>query len=243
MSKEQFPSFTDLRAIASDIEGKPEYRRLQSLISKAATTQSCVSDLMQASTCCDALDEVLPSPRKVGTLNRAATEAALLQTAVLLYERATAAAGKRGERGSISIAQELTSEQLADHKAIVQLRQRAVAHVYVGEDIEGTVWHRNILFAVEFNGTWQTAVAANRVQFDRVTFGRLKRQIPVATKLMTARFHQHLARLTNLLNAYPVSHDLFRRHEFDPVAVFGSNRAVRELLASQGSGKASLLSH
>lgn len=72
-----------------------------------------------------------------------------MRTAVTLYERATNAAGKRGERGSVKIADKLTTEQLADHSALVDLRQKTFAHVYVSEEIDGQVWHRDLLFAVE----------------------------------------------------------------------------------------------
>ena len=237
-----FPAFTDLRGLASNLDGQPAYRRLRSVIERAARTQSCVSDLTQAHLCCDALDELLPSPRKVGTLTRSATEAALLQTAVVLYERGTAAAPKQGERGSISIVEQLTPKQRLDHDALVLLRQRAIAHVYVGEAIEGEIWHRDLLFAVEMEGAWKAAAASNRVQFNRATFDRLKRQLPVAVALLTTRFHEHLNRLTAMLNDNPVSVELFQRHQFDPVEKFGGERAVRQLLAGRLSGKASLLS-
>ena len=127
-----FPRFTDLNAIAAEIEGMPEYRRVRSAIEKAARAQSCVSDLAEAETCIAALDDILSSVRRSGTKTRSATEAALLRTAVTLYERATAAGAKRGERGSIQIAHHLTAHQLDDHNALVELRQRSLAHVYPG---------------------------------------------------------------------------------------------------------------
>lgn len=243
MTSSEFPAFSDLRALAADLEREEEYRRLRSAIEKAVRAQSCVSDVAQAATCCDALNDLLPSPRKQGTLTRSATEASLLQTAVMLYERATSAAGKRGERGSVSIVAQLTDAQRADHTALVNLRQRAFAHVYVGEPIDGLVWHYDLLFAIEEEGAWKPAAASHRVQFDRATFARLERQIPIATEILTNRFHQHLNQLTTILNEDPVSATLFKKHQIDPIKTFGSKQAVRSVLSGRLKGRASFLGH
>lgn len=233
MASYSFPPFTDLRTLAADLEGSEQYRRLRSAIEKAARTQSCLSDLAQAATCCDALEELLPSPRKKGTLNRSAIEASLLQTGVTLYERATSAAGKRGERGSISIIDHLTDEQRSDHDALVNLRQRALAHVYIGEPINGEVWHRDVLFAVKVEDAWKPAAASHSLQFDRATFVRLKRQIPAANAILTTRYHTHTNALTAILNENPVAPAAFEKHQFDPVGLFGSARAVQAGLDGQ----------
>lgn len=235
------PDFTDLRALAAELREQEEYRRLWTSIERAARTQSCVSDLAQAQSCCDALDDLLPSARRKGTLTRSATEASLLQTAVLLYERATAAAGKRQERGSVSIVEHLSVEQLADHAALVGLRQRAIAHVYVGEAIDGQVWHRDLLFAIENEGAWKPAAASHRVQFDGPTFARLKRQVPVARAFLTERFHEHLNKLTAILNNNPVPVALFEKHRFDPAKMFGSAESARAVLVGQQVGNTAFL--
>jgi hypothetical protein len=81
----KIPRFTNLRGIARDLDGDPNYRRLAASIRKAGLAQSCRGDISQSQTCCDALEVLLGNPRKVGTMSRAATENALLVTAVLLY--------------------------------------------------------------------------------------------------------------------------------------------------------------
>jgi hypothetical protein len=235
------PQFTDLRTLAAELQGRGEFRRLRSAIERVVRVQSCVSDLAQATTCCDALDDLLASARRKGTLTRSATEASLLQTAVSLYERATSAAGKRGERGSVSIANHLSGEQLEDHRALVHLRQRALAHVYAGEAIEGQVWHRDVLFAIKTEQAWKPAAASNRIQFDGTTFARLKRQVPLAATILTRRFHEHLNQLTTLLNQNPVPSSLYEKHRFDPIGVFGSERAVKAVLGGQIRGRTSFV--
>ena len=232
-----FPRFTDLRAIAAEIADKPEYARVASAIEKAARAQSCVSDLAEAETCCDALEEILASVRRQGTITRLATEAALLRTAVTLYERATAAGAKKGERGSIQIAERLTPEQRADHDALVAVRQRSLAHVYVGEEIDGHVWHGDVLFAVEDPPAWRPAAASHRIQYHGPTLARLKRQVPIALDLVKERFHARLRELESILNQHPLSIEVFERHQFDPVEFFGSVQAARNILEARKAGR------
>lgn len=231
--------FADLRAIAADLDGQPEFARFRPTLEKAVLTQSCATDLARAQTCCDALDELLPSPRKRGTLTRGATEGALLQTAVLLYERATAAPAKRQERGSIALVDHFSEEAKEDHLALVKVRHRAIAHVYADEAIDGETWSKGLLFAVETDGAWQVASATRSVQFDAPTFARLKRQIPLARSIMEKRFQDLIARLVGMLNSASLPSDLFVRNQFDPKEEFGGSEALRRVLEGQLTGRAS----
>lgn len=236
---EKFPRFTDLRAIAEEIGDEPEYSRVRSSIQRAARVQSCISDLAEAETCLEALDDIRGSIRRQGTNTRLTTEASLLRTAVTLYERATAAGAKQGERGSIQIRDRLSGAQLQDHIALIRLRQKSLAHVYVGEAIEGDVWHHDLLFMIEQGGPWKVAFASRRIQFHGETFARLKRQVPVAIKLLQERFHDRLRQLSEILSEHPLPLAIFERHLFDPIAAFGSELAVSNILQGQASGRAS----
>lgn len=235
----EFPRFTDLSAIAAEISDLPEYRRVGTAIEKAARAQSCVSDLQEAETCLEALDDILGSVRRSGTKTRLATEAALLRTAVTLYERATAAGPKLGERGSIQIVDRLSLEQLQDHNSLVALRQRSLAHVYPNEEISGDIWHHEVLFMIEQGGPWKTAFASRRIQFHGEIFRRLKKQVPVALELVQDRFHERLKQISDILNETPLPLAIFERHVFDPVEMFGSKSAVQSVLDGQAQGRAS----
>lgn len=231
------PRFADLRAIAEAIGDQGEYRRVRSAIAKAALTQSCVSDLAEAETCCAALTELQNSIRRKGTMTRLATEAALLRAAVTLYERASAAGAKQGERGSVQIADRLTQDQRQDHDAIIQARHRALAHVYVGEDLGGTMWHRDVLFIVEDGEQWRPAAASNRIQVHGELFRRLRRQIPVALHILQSRFGDQIGRVTAILNDEPLPIELLENHLFDPIETFGSEATVQKVLAAQATGR------
>lgn len=235
-----FPIFTDLRTLSDELREQPEFARLNSRIDKALRTQSCLADLREAHGCLAALDELLPSPRRRGTELRHSTEAALFRSSVTLYERATSAAGKRGERGSIKILDDLTPDQLADHAAIVSLRQRSIAHVYSGETVNGTTWHSDHIFAVKLPEGWRAAAASHRIQFDETTFSIMKRQVPIATKIMALKFQDRLAELVATLNAAPVEEAAFLRHMFDPVSLFGGEAGAQAVLDGSISGSSSM---
>jgi hypothetical protein len=224
------PRFTDLKKMSDELSHVPAYRRLAKAIRKSSTSHSCVGDLAQAQTSCDALDELLLSPRKAGTLMRSATENALLMNAVLLYARATVTGSGQGERGSISIAGALNVEQANDHGSLVAIRNRAIAHVHLHEAVGEKIWHEDRLFAVETDEGWKAGGIAKSLQFDGSTLARLKRQIPVARLLITRIFQKHLGDLTIILNSNPVPIEIFERHLFDPVAYMGSQKSVREAI-------------
>lgn len=228
-----FPEFIDLRTLADELVGQEEYRRVRTELDRAAKAQSCSADLALAQSQCDALGEMLPSPRKRGTLNRQATEGALLQMAVILYERATSAAAKRGERGSVSVIDRLNPDQLSDHHAIVRVRHRALAHVYPNEAVNGEVWQRDLLLAVAEGEAWQPVAATKRIQFNKVTYERLRRQIPVMQALLKERFQANLNKALGFLNAHPLPQSIYQRHTVDPITAFGTRENVIAALAGR----------
>lgn len=230
------PHFVDLERLANELSGDDRYRRLTAVVRKAALAQSCKADIEQAKSVVQALKLLLASPRKRGTLERAATENALLFQAVILYVRATATSGQLGERGSISIREMLTEEQRDDHQALIDLRNRAVAHVYSGEAVAGDVWHRQALYLVETEKGWVTSAAVVRLQLASETMERLKSLLPVAQSLLLARFHRHTNAITALMNEHGVSVVAFDRCPFDAIAFFGSEAEVEKSLATMEAG-------
>jgi hypothetical protein len=160
---------------------------------------------------------------------------------LLLYARATATGGKMGERGSVDIRPKLSADQRADHQIVLNVRNRALAHVYVREPFDGHLWHDDMLFVVETPHGWKPAAASKRLQFHRDVFDRLKRQLPIALEILTAKFHKQMDAVTDFFSAEPVPLEIFEASTFDPVAVFGNRAAVAEVLAGMASGKATVL--
>lgn len=235
------PKFADGEALARDLQRDPRYASLANVIRRAALEQSCASDLSQASSCCDALKWLLESPRQKGTLTRAATENALLTTAILFYARATATSGKKGERGSVDVRDGFRKHDpdlVIEHQAIIAVRNRAIAHVYPNEIIAGELWHEERPFLVEQAEGWLPAGAKRSIQFHRLTFDRLVRLIPIAQGIIFAKYHKSTGRMTDLYNANPIPQKLLAKHKIDPVAFFGSEQAVRDALAGIPAGSA-----
>jgi hypothetical protein len=239
------PDFTDLRQIALALPEQGKFEDLRHAIESVWRAQSCNADLRQAADACDALRELRSSPRKRGSLARATTENALLVTGVMLYARATGTSGKMGERGSIQIDQkQLTSDQRDDHARLIDIRNRALAHVYRDTPIGENFWHEDLIFAVDRAELgWKPAVGSNRISFHLETFDRLLRQLPVADALLMRAFHRRMDAMTRMINAASAPLDLFLRFRFDPLEKFGGVKAVEQILAGIPVGHATVMTN
>lgn len=237
----ELPPIVDLRAVAADLAGHPGLERLVSMIDRIARMQSCIGDLKEAHDCCVAISEtvaghVLGAPEVLEMLRTSA-----LVRAITLYERAVNAASKRGERGSFAIREQLSEAAMADHDALVAVRNRALAHVHVGDDIDGETWHQSLVFAVRFPQGWAPASASERVHFHREAFERCCRILPVARALLEARCHAEMEKLSYALSEARLSDAAFLPHTVDPALAFGSLEVARETLAAWGLEGAAFL--
>lgn len=230
------PRFTNLGAIAMEIRDKPDYRKIGRTIDRVIRSQSCVADLMEASTCIEVLTGIRGSPEGAGSTERLAVEASLMRTAVTLYERATAAGAKRKERGSIQIRDRLSAAEHEDHDALVSLRHRTFAHVYTGEEVDEEVWHSELVFAMEVGPTWAPGCGTKRVQFAPKTFARLVRQLPVAREKVRERYLENIGTLAEILMEHPLPMEMFERHSFDPIELFGGYAQAKAIVDGRSKG-------
>lgn len=231
----------DLDLVARKLAVAGEYHRLVDGIRRVRLIQSCLADLAQAADTLEALEWQINSPRGVGTERRAAIENALLSTAVILYCRAASTVGKKGERGSIDIRSRLTPPQLADHEHLTRLRNRAIAHVYTTEDLEGEPWHVEAAFLYQTGGGFKLGVLSNRLQIEPVTVATAARQIPVAHAILRTMFEQREGRLADLLNgslADPTVLSALASSGFDLGERIGSAGAAVTALAAIDIGEA-----
>jgi len=164
-------------------------------------------------------------------------------SAVMLYARATRTSGQTNERGSIQLAEsKMTPEQNADHINLLEVRNRALAHVYRESPIASYIWHEDVVFAVDLaEQGWKPAVGSNRISFHVPTFERLLRQIPVAEEFLMRAFHRRMNATMQMMNDGSVPLDLFLRCRFDPVAKFGGVKAVEHILAGIPLGHATVM--
>ncbi|MET3712637.1 hypothetical protein ABIC65_003355 [Sphingomonas trueperi] len=230
------PAFTNLAAVAEELASSGNVK-LRAMVTQAWRAQSCLGDLRQASDCVDVLRDMLKRPTEQDTPVLLTVERSLMANAIMLYARATSTNGDKGERGSIQLSEKkLTPEDWADHSAILDVRNQAVAHVYGSRKLSNHDWHRSIFFAVySGEGRWKPASASNQTSFHADTFAKLERMLPIALRELKAKFHERMDAVAKVVNV-DVKAAALLKHVFDPVAVFGIEEAVRILLADAGQG-------
>lgn len=234
------PTFIDLRALQSKIGSFGPNRALKRHIERALRAQSCVADLSQARDCLALLHGLSPSTQPAATAAPMMIETALIVHAILLYCRATGGNNARGERGSVTVHEQLTAEQKIDHNLIIQVRNRALVHVYSNEILaDDVVWHNDVIFGVMSGKAWDVGVASNRIQFSLALVARLDGLVPVVWDLLYRRFQDRMGELTDFVNAATIHREDWVACFFDPVEKFGSEEATRNVLAGMGSKMAS----
>lgn len=223
----ELPESINLSLVQVELAQSNQFPELEAKLRQALVSQSCVVDLREAEDALSALLEVIDRARGWKSVARAATEAALLSTAISLYARATSTNAKKGERGPIQIDKGLTDEQLADHQSLLDIRSRAVAHVYTNSSVAGLDWHRSAVLLIKQERGWTPAVANRRVQLDPNTIERLSRMIPIAKEKITARAQQRTNEVAFAIAKVPVAEKpalnrIFDRCRLDVVAFFDS---------------------
>lgn len=233
-----FPEFSDLGALADQMARRGEVK-LRSIVTQAWRAQSCLGDIRQAIDCMDALKVLIDRPRSEDSAGRLATERALMTTIIMLYARATSTNGDKGERGSIQLDKEkLSAAEWADHTAIVDVRNQAMAHVYTSRLLNDHDWHREKFFAVHVgDGVWKPASATNQTGYHLATADCLVRMLPVAQRELKAKFNKRMDAVSKMINDEVKGGALFK-HLFDPVPVFGGEEGVRIILDGAPQGEA-----
>lgn len=233
--------FVDLQELVRHLGRHGPYRDLPRMLDQAVRAQSCQADLRQAEAALAALDRLMASPRAKGSLERNATEAALLMSAIILYVRATSTSSGKGERGSVSVQAKLGGDLQKDHAVLVRLRNRALAHVYLYDAAdEDLVWHENRPFLEADDGetAWHVGVGSRSTQLHGGTIERLRRVLPPALEVVRARFRKRIDAVSEVINQHPVGTDLLERFMISPERLFGSVDAAEVALKGRTAGEA-----
>lgn len=232
----KYPPFVDLLALSASYSITKKQKKLNGLLIQAWRAEACLGDLLQAKDCCKILrakvnDKVEPFGLEEQTIVKA-----LQTTAVSLYARATSTGAKPGERGSIKLdKKQMTDEQNADHKALILLRNQALAHVNREHKMGTRVWHQVVLFAVRSDaGQWIPAAATNETTWNRETLDCLDRMLPVAIHFVENKFRSTMEAVREALGDVGVSARTFDKFLFNPIEVFGSEAVVDQILNSRG---------
>lgn len=232
--------FSDLRAVVLELAKIPQHQHLPKKLEKAVRAQSCHADLRQAEACLQAIDKLLPSPRAKGTVERNATEAALLMSCVVLYARATHGGSGKGERGSVSVRDQLSSDLKIDHDALINLRNQAFAHVYLDNSASGApMWHEVKPFLQNDGESleWNVGVGSRTTQVDKPTIERLRRLLPSAIEFVRNRFRARLDAVTSEINDHSIALELIEKHEMTATELFGSTEAGQIAVNGRPAGE------
>jgi hypothetical protein len=235
-----FPITVDLMGLANQLIATGGKRSVVGVLTNAWRAQSCVADLRQA-------EEMRAQINRLPGTGAGFSEVANLQTglmtsAVILYARATHTSGSKRERGSIQLdIKKMTPQQQTDHRALIRIRNGAVAHVEANEQIAGDHWHANYLFAKRVReGTWAYASGSTSIGINFDVVRILERQIPVATQMLRAICQKRLDDVELALREARISEATILRHQVDPLEWFGSPEVAQLMLRGRPGEESSL---
>ncbi|MGQ0279056.1 hypothetical protein ACT17R_10435 [Sphingopyxis sp. Q841] len=224
------PAIVDLEALASKLHKRSGNKKVYGTVQKALLTQACLSDLRLAEALVSQLGEIGISTNEAEFAVKSLSRTALMTTATILYARATATGSGNGERGSVKLSN-LNAQEKIDHELLVDIRNGAIAHVRRGENLGDDIWHRNFVFAKQVgDGKWQPAAGSLSIAAHDATIEALRRQIPVAIKLMMAKCQERLEDVQKAFLESDLRREDFREHEVDPTKWFGSMAATERML-------------
>ena len=227
---------SDIGAAIEELSQLPGFEHLSKRLTQISDLSACCADLRFASDCLAALDELLASPRGLNRPSRRATETALLMTSINFYVRATAAA-KKGERGSSTIVAQLNADERRDHNEIVEVRHRGLTHVTPNAALTGgEVWNEHHPLAFDVGDGWKLAFATRNVAFRVDLFAQMRRQLPVAERILAERFQEKIERLGREVRKAPDWDQILRKHSLDPIDIFGSPEAAARAMGPIASG-------
>lgn len=99
------------------------------------------------------------------------------------------------------------------------------------------MWHTGHLLFVENDEGFRSLVAGRSVQFDAAMFQRLQRAVPAAAAIIDKRLQRQLTDIREYLESSPPTLSIFEAASIDPVSIFGNERTVAQVLASEGEGR------
>jgi hypothetical protein len=166
---------------------------------------------------------------KSDDFKRHITEWALLNSAIVLYVRATKT--RSDERGDFDPRARFNDEQRVAHQELIDLRDEAIAHFRSGGSYRGE-WQTELTILQIKGADGKVGVAARRQTFDLQLVQRARRQIEFVHTLFRALALEKLDEVMNELDlAAAADPDFYKEFERRPL-----NLDI--FLASPAAGKA-----
>jgi len=232
------PELYNLSALASALGRGGRHVALVSQIDAQRDTASRMTDLSHAVELVAQLAEVHSTPGRLfqsGVLWDAFSnvQGALFAQALILYGRATERPDPKRPL-CFDLEAVVTSDELAAHRRLRTVRDRAIAHV----DSEARQdWHTNVLvLLMGDDGTWRFRAPHNRTSYNTATFRDLQTSLETALKAGAAFGHRALLALGAALDAAlkedPRLKAVLENCVFDAQGYFGTSAEATSAIAA-----------
>lgn len=166
-------------------------------IRRARDLHSLTADLEMALESLDALENLLTAQVETNDFNKAITQSALLNNALVLYVRATKTTSQ--ERRGFDLNSRFSEEEKIVHKELIDLRDKAIAHFGSGGQYRGE-WQAELVILQSKGEDAKPAVVTRRQTVDRELSKRARKQVAMAHALLRALSLEKLDEVTDALN-------------------------------------------
>ncbi|WP_294138361.1 hypothetical protein [Sphingomonas sp.] len=239
------PRMVDATKVATALAAKGGVPDLVNSFERARRIISCYADLQFAKQACEALAEIEPAEDHKGGAS-ATLRQSLMFSAVSYYARATVTQSKSKGKGERGPSRPVFDERLeAMHENVINIRNKALAHVYL-DDVDGEDdWHSAKVLMIEKPGGWWPASVTISSHYDPQVVRDLRELIPVAIAQIDDRVRERQDRAVKLLSQAVAERpfDLqFEDFAVDLVETFGSEEAAYTFYSGlMGQGPAAQL--
>jgi hypothetical protein len=187
----------NLTVLSERLFSEGRLKPLAGKIKVALDMTSAHTDLVIALETLDALDALLAAPPADDT-PRAAAESALLNTAVVLYARATKT--QSDARKTFDNSANFTAEEKAVHQEPIDLRDDAIAHFGSGGSYRGMWQAEAVILQRSPTGVVRVGVAIRRQTLDKKLAARARKHIERVRPIFEASSQQKIGEVTAELN-------------------------------------------
>ncbi|WP_213980789.1 hypothetical protein [Sphingomonas sp. dw_22] len=232
------PIVIDMKAMIGDVENNPKYEVLVKVFNQAELVQGCAADVSQAAACLRSLDELEATVKDIQPYHKTLQQA-LINSALILYARGTHPGVESSGRGAAKTRKHLPVELRPLHDAIITVRNKAVAHVHLGNGLDA--WHQNfaVMAPIVSNGGWQPAIVTRAHIYNPDVIDNLRTLIPAVEAIFQERYQDFIKQAAKLFNENPLDATPYLTTAEQLFSC--DTKKAQEFLAGQGSGTTSTI--
>jgi hypothetical protein len=210
-----------LADVADRIEDAVVRTKLGRLAKQIESSHSCLSDLRYATQILEFLERAWLA-KGLEEHHKLLIHHSLTSNAVILYARSTSGGGRGDGRGSVDITAKLDTAGRENHAHIIEFRNKIIAHVHVGHELQGYAWNASHAIVVGDPNGWRIGAFSSPVNFREPIVKALGINVPIALEIVLARYDRYLDVAVEILKELK---------DFDPVTK--SMQDARNLLHNE----------